>query len=343
MQTVIQQTLDIPLRWTELIARNPTPVSTLESAVAKFKRILVEADRQALKNNDIVPAHLVDDVENAFRDCNAKLRSIDSEELGAKIQSDLLPYLLLTNTAERWYSKPRGYAGDFLSIHQIYQNTPAGRGRIGSVLDRCFLNIAAAVAVRNRRPLLAEEINAVVAAKGEAPARITSLACGPAAEVFDVYEKLDDPTKLTATLIDIDLQALAFVAERRDRARLQQQMRLLNSNLVYLITGREQIQLRDQDLIYSIGLIDYFSDKFVIKLLNYIHKALLPGGKVILGNFHPRNPDKPLMDHLLDWRLIHRTEDDMNRLFRASLFQSDCSNMRFEQQGINLFAECVKK
>ena len=349
MQTIIQETLDIPLRWTEIIATNPSPRSELDSAVANFKRVLIDADRQALKNNNIVPARLDADVEDAFRTCNAKLHAVEREiskgnnELGARLQSDLLPYLLLTNTAERWYSKPRGYAGDYLTIHQMYQNVPAGRGRIGSILDRCFLNLPAAVAVRNRRPLLAQEINAVVSAKQGAPARVTSLACGPAAELFDVYEKLEDPAKLTATLIDVDLQALAFVGERRDQARLQKQMRLVNANLVYLVTEKETIDLRDQDLIYSIGLIDYFSDKFVIKLLNYVHKALLPGGKVILGNFHPRNPDKPMMDYVLDWRLIHRTEDDMNRLFRASAFGSDCSNVRFEEQGINLFAECVKQ
>jgi len=120
-------------------------------------------------------------------------------------------------------------------------------------------------------------------------------------------------------------------------------MRLLNANLVYILTGREKIDLRDQDLIYSIGLIDYFNDDFVVKLLNYIHGALATGGKVILGNFHPRNPDKALMDHVFDWRLIHRTEADMDRLFRASAFQRDCTNVRFEEQGINLFAECVKQ
>src|SRR5262245_45900553 len=140
MQATIQETLDIPLRWTEIIARNPIPRSELDKAVANFKRLLVDADRQALKNNNIVPPQLVADVENAFRTCNAKLRSLQNDlnagndELGTRIQSDLLPYLLLTNTAERWYSKPRGYAGDFLSIHQIYQNLPEGRGRIGSVL-----------------------------------------------------------------------------------------------------------------------------------------------------------------------------------------------------------------
>jgi len=349
MQTTVKETLDIPLRWTEIIARNPNPRSELDLAVTNFKRLLVDADRHALKNNNVVPARLVADVEDAFRACNAKLHSVEGElangngELSARIQSDLLPYLLLTNTAERWYSKPRGYAGDFLSIHQIYQNQPQGRGRIGSMLDRCFLNLPAAVAVRNRRPLLAEEINAVVAAKGEAGAHVTSLACGPAAELFDVYERLEDRTKLTTTLIDVDLQALAFVAERRDKARLQQQMRLLNANLIYVVRERESIQLRDQDLIYSIGLIDYFSDKFVIKLLDYIHNALVPGGKVILGNFHPRNPDKAIMDHVFDWRLIHRTEDDMNRLFKASAFSTACTRVRFEEQGINLFAECVKR
>ena len=348
MQTAIQETLDIPLRWTEIIARNPSPRSELDVAVANLKRLLARADRQALKNNNVVPTPLVADVEDAFRNCNAKLHAVEGEltngndELSARIQSDLLPFLLLTNNAERWYSKPRGYAGDFLTIHKMYENQPDGRGRIGAVLDRCFLNLSAAEAVRNRRPLLAEEISAVVEARGEAGARVTSLACGPAAELFDVYETLDEPTKLTSTLIDIDLQALAFVAERRDKARLQQQMKLINANLIYIVTEREKINLREQDLIYSIGLIDYFSDKFVVKLLDYIHRSLRLGGKVILGNFHPSNPDKTMMDHLFDWRLIHRTEEDMNRLFRASAFGRDCTNVRFEAQGINLFAEGIK-
>ena len=118
---------------------------------------------------------------------------------------------------------------------------------------------------------------------------------------------------------------------------------LVNADRQALKNNREKIDLRDQDLIYSIGLIDYFNDDFVVKLLNYIHGALATGGKVILGNFHPRNPDKALMDHVFDWRLIHRTEADMDRLFRASAFQRDCTNVRFEEQGINLSADCVKQ
>jgi hypothetical protein len=80
----------------------------------------------------------------------------------------------------------------------------------------------------------------------------------------------------------------------------------------------------------------------VIRLLNFIHDLLRPGGRVIVGNFHPSNRSRALMDHVFDWKLIHRDEGDMNRLFRASSFASDCSEILYEQQEINLFACCQR-
>ena len=71
-------------------------------------------------------------------------------------------------------------------------------------------------------------------------------------------------------------------------------------------------------LVYSIGLIDYFADNFVVSLLDYCYELLAPGGKVILGNFHPQNTTRALMEYILDWKLIHRDEHDMNRLMAAS-------------------------
>ena len=64
---------------------------------------------------------------------------------------------------------------------------------------------------------------------------------------------------------------------------------------------------------------------------------------MILGNFHPENSGKAFMDHILEWKLIHRSEDEMNQLFAESKFGRPCSEIRFEQEGINLFAECVKE
>ncbi len=324
----------------------------ISNAIHNFKELMEIADREALKNDGVVPPELAQEIElelKIFWDfMNSEIGDESpenvyvKEDLGALFRGEVLPYLLLAKTTERFYSKPRGYAGDFFTIESIYQSRPDGLGRLGPLLDRCFLNLPSSRAIRNRRGLLAREINQVIAQKEGSAACITSLACGPAAEIFDVFDQIDDPSRLMATLIDMDSQALAFVSDKRDKKKLKRQMKLINANLVYLAIGREHMDVKDQDLVYSVGLIDYFNDKFVITLLDYIYRLLRSGGKVILGNFHPRNPAKALMDYVLDWRLVHRTEEDMNRLFTSSAFQRPCTDIQFENEGINLFAVCIK-
>jgi len=48
------------------------------------------------------------------------------------------------------------------------------------------------------------------------------------------------------------------------------------------------------------------------------------------------------MDHVFEWRLIHRTEEDLNRLFQRSAFGRPCTRITFEPLGITMFAECIK-
>ncbi len=324
----------------------------LAPSVFSLKTLLRRADREAIEEGAIPPLTSeriavawgrFEVLVNATLGDEAEGDDENKNRVGARLQADLHPYLLLSENAERWYAKPRGYAGDFLSIAKIYENAPRGHGRLGAIVDQCFLELAAARAVRNRRGLLAKEIRSVIDANEGRRARVTSMACGPAEELFDVYATLPDASCLRSTLIDMDLQALAHVADRRDRGRLRTQMSLANENLVHLATGRRQLLLENQDLVYSVGLIDYFDDDMVVKLLGFVHRALRPGGRVLLGNFHPRNPTKALMDHVLEWRLVHRTEEDMDRLFRRSAFGRAASRVVFEEQRINLFAECVKE
>ena len=255
------------------------------------------------------------------------------------LRLELLPYLLLTRSAERMYRKPRGYAGDFLTIAWMYADEPGGAGELGTLLDRCFLNQPAARAVRNRRGLLREELQRALTLTDQRPLRVTSLACGPAAEVFDILlQDLDLAAQLRFTLVDVDQQALEFVRERLIREGLESVVRLERRNLLHLCIGRQQLELEPQHLIYSIGLIDYFDDRIVTRLQTWMRGCLAPGGRSILGNFHISNPTRGLMDHLLDWRLIHRDEGDMVRLAEAAGFAPGTTQCRLEEAGVNLFA-----
>jgi extracellular factor (EF) 3-hydroxypalmitic acid methyl ester biosynthesis protein len=326
-------------------------VKRTHTELDKFKQTMARLDKEALKDGSVSEesftwflgqAHELMVACNEVLGAQSTLADPIKAHLGSRLQLEFLPYLMTTETADRFYSKPRGYAGDYLSIHKIYQNTPGGNGRLGPVMDRLFLETPPSRAVRNRRTLLAGEIVATVQAQQHKPARVLCMASGPATEVFDAFDVLKEKTHLKATLMDIDLQALAFVDEIRGRRKLGNQIDLINENLIALFLGRSKTRIEPQDLIYSIGLIDYLNDKLIKKLLAFVHENLAPGGRVILGNFHPRNPAKEFMDYVLEWNLIHRTEEDMNRLFINSPFGRPCTRIQYEAQGVNLFAECVK-
>jgi extracellular factor (EF) 3-hydroxypalmitic acid methyl ester biosynthesis protein len=323
----------------------------LAKPLEEFKQAMVAANDAAVANGDRVPDDMSNQIVEQFLEYAGLLnevleRDADNdrvrEEIGLRIQREMLPYLLLTATAERFYTKPRGYAGDFWSLELIYRNQPAGSTAIGEVFDRCFLELHAARSVRHRRGILAEHINKAVRTSQQRPAQVTSLACGPAREVFEAFAALEDPADLRATLLDIDLQALAFVSDEAKAAGIERQLSLVPGNLVRLALGKAHTDIRDQDLVYSIGLIDYLGDELVVRLMDLIHSMLRDGGRVVLGNVHTSNPTRAMMDHVLDWRLIHRTEDDMHRLFESSAFGRPATDIRFEDEKLNMFAECVR-
>ena len=341
IQTQVDDEIKISSVWQEV-----------SNAMEDFKKLMQSVDKVATENNGIIPEEMAQQIGVKFKEfCYfldskigdaAPANEAVKQSLGTLIRRELLPYLLLTKVVERVHSKPRGYAGDYLTIEWIYQNQPGGSGPLGPLLDRLFLDLPAAKAVRNRRPLLVKKIIDIIDQKNSTTAQVTSLACGPAREIFDVFEQIKEPNRLSATLVDMDFEALAFINNKIEKKKLQKHIHLIHGNLVYLAGGIEKMNVTDQDLVYSIGLIDYFEDTVVIKLLNYIHTLLKTGGTVILGNFHPRNPMKALWDRILDWKLIYRTEEDMDRLFLASAFKKECSGIQFENEGINMFAECIK-
>jgi CRP-like cAMP-binding protein/SAM-dependent methyltransferase len=335
----------------DLLLREPT-VRKAQEAIDSFKVMMVRLDKEAIKNGS--PSE--EGYQRFFAEstrlmglCHdvlgstSPLSDVVKQQIGSRLQNEMLPYVLTTETADRFYSKPRGYAGDYLAIHGIYRNEGGGTGRIGPLVDRMFLETPPSKAVRNRRALLAGEIVNTVKGKPERPVKVLCMASGPATEVFDAFAVLEDKGRLKVTLMDIDLQALAFVDEIRTKQKLHNQITLVNENLIALFLGRGNTRVDPQDMIYSIGLIDYLNDKLVNRLLQYAYENLAPGGRVILGNFHPKNPAKEFMDHVLEWNLIHRTEEDMDRLFLNSAFKCKSTRIQFEKEGVNLLAECMKE
>lgn len=316
----------------------------LTTSVQRFKHHAVELDRALVCGDgptvEARSAGMKQEFETIVERLNAPGGLADREV--QVVSRELLPYVLLGRATERAYTKPLGYGGDFATIDLIYRNQPHGAGRIGSAVDAMFLCQPAAKAVRNRRALVADEIHRELARHPDRDIRVMSVGSGPAREVLDAFEHTDARQRLNVTLLDMDPQALEHARQELRAVGMEGRVALLNANLIHLTLGRRRVSIPPQDFIYTIGLTDYLDDGLVIRFLDLAHSWLAPGGRVVVGNFHPRNPCRGLMDHLLGWKLIHRSEDDMHRLFRQSSFRAPCSRIVFEDEGINLFAECVK-
>lgn len=205
-------------------------LTLLTEDIHTFKKLVVEADNRAIKNNNEISAMDALSIKEKFNCIYRLLNALISDasdlpetikhEIGSIAKQEFFPYMLLSNAGERFYSKPRGYAGDYYTIEMIYQNIPKGVGRLGCTLDQCFLNLSAAQAVRNRRGLLFEQIQKTLIETNASTVNIMSMACGPAREVIDAFEAIDDKKRIKATLLDFDSDALAFCKEKIDNAKL---------------------------------------------------------------------------------------------------------------------------
>ncbi|OPY74789.1 MAG: DNA-binding transcriptional dual regulator Crp [Syntrophorhabdus sp. PtaU1.Bin050] len=256
---------------------------------------------------------------------------------------EIFPYFMRSRFAERAYYKPRGYAGDFQMMEMIYSNQPAGDGKLGKLMDAWCLESAAARAVRGRRVFLKEQLEMLCEKKrnGQNPIRIMNLACGSNRELFDFLSTCPYTELVTALCIDADAQALEYTNRHVNVVPHSASVRLMSDNVVRWALGRMRHNFGLQDIIYSAGLTDYLDDRVCAALVSRCHGHLEEGGVLILGNFGYKNHNKVFLDQVLQWKLIHRTEEDLKGIFAKTPFGADIE-ITAEENGVNLFAIAVK-
>jgi SAM-dependent methyltransferase len=231
----------------------------------------------------------------------------------------LTPELVGGPIWHRGYDKPFGYPGDFLLMKQIYDNQWEGVGAYHKICHRLGVHIGEFVA--NRMLMMKDEIaESVFDKNGEDTTHITSLGSGPAQEVQAYLDALSLPGSTRFTLIDQDRRALDLAHTESRRRVLQHGGRarvdcLWTSFMQLLRPGAFLEQMPAQDLIYSVGLIDYLTDRRTGQLIERLYKHLAPGGRLVLGNVK-RSSEASLwpLEFIADWSLIYRSEEDMTRL-----------------------------
>ena len=170
---------------------------------------------------------------------------------------------------------------------------------------------------------------------------VTSVASGSASEILDLYF-LSSPPNVHVTCIDFNHQDLSNAANMAHKWGFQDNLTFIQDNLFLLAEGYSHIDIPPQQMVYSVSVANYLRDRELIRLLDWIYDRLLPNGTVILGNFYAANPDRVLLEHILEWHSIYRTAEELEKLFSHSKFRSFPIEIQSDEYGVELFVVCTK-
>jgi extracellular factor (EF) 3-hydroxypalmitic acid methyl ester biosynthesis protein len=264
-------------------------------------------------------------VDAHVRALEALTRSYSREEHerhGFYLRRMVWPYILGSAFMRRTNLKPRGYAGDAEMMQMIYENRYEGRYLFNQLLHKYPLEHPAAQAVRNRRrliPQVAREVLARFPRVGTHGFRVLSVACGPAWELQDLLLTEEDVARYHCTLLDQDPEALGLAAEGIRRIEEARGVRASVDEVVESV--RTMLRVRDlagrfgrHHFVYSMGLFDYLTTPVARAVLGRLWELVLPGGTLLIGNFHVDCASRTYLDYWCDWSLFYRDEDGMRAL-----------------------------
>lgn len=259
-------------------------------------------------------------------------------------QREIHPYMLCAPFVWRTFHKPLGYAGDYEMVNMMLQESPSvGTTTYARIFQDLTTSVAACLAHRNRvkimERLIAEEAERVTEEE-QRVFTVLTVACGPAIEVQRFIRNHDVANQCAMHLMDFNEETLRYtsgrIASAMEETGRKPAVKFIQKSVDDLLKNihlESEGFLPSYDMIYCAGLFDYFPDNVCRNLLQLYYRWVRPGGLLLTTNVHPNNPERPLMEHLLEWYLIYRDEAHL-----ASLAPKGSTGEVFaDETGVNVF------
>ena len=244
--------------------------------------------------------------------------------------------------------KPRGYIGDSEMMNMIYKGGYVGETSYSKVLYKFSIDHDGALAVRNRRNVISDKLRNIYTEKNKnekTNLRIMSVACGPFYELEDFFKDSDDLIESDFVLLDQDELAINdarnTIQQVEKKIGLRLSIQFLKESIRTVISDKNLTdKIGKFDFIYSMGLFDYLTPLVAKIVMKKLFSLLKPGGIILIGNYHHKNPSRYYMEYWHDWVLYYRDEDD----FKQLLTGLDVENytIDFEESKSQMFLTAVK-
>nr|WP_315427126.1 class I SAM-dependent methyltransferase [uncultured Albidiferax sp.] len=261
-------------------------------------------------------------------------------------QTAIHPLILRAPFVHRTFSKPLGYAGDYEMVNQIVGDPRQGPSSYFQLVNFMFLQAGVAQAHRNRIDILYDRLEklAAQAVRAGRTMRVLNIGCGPALEIQRLLQKCPDFDRLEFVLVDFSDETLDYT--RKQLEALQQgsgktlqltlQHESVNQLLKRAVLTQPLAEEQKFDYVYCAGLFDYLTDKVCNRLVKYMVNQSRAGGKVLITNVHSSNQERRWMEHFLEWHLIYRDEQGVQKILPPGLQDIEVFT---DITGVNVFVE----
>lgn len=277
---------------------------------------------------------LLSGVRTACRRLEEQLAGDDVtlRDVQQRYQDSIEPWFSQSWLMNHARTKPQGYAGDYAMLTCIYEGEPRSRG-LGGLLDLFFLDTELGRAVPARKEALQDFLAAELSTR-EPGIKVLDVACGPCREFQDGVPCPAD-ADVTVTFVDYDEDSLEFAEQTLLSQPSPFEFSFVRYNALRMQSPKRFVEEHGLfDVVYSVGLCDYLSDRQLIAMFKGWKAMLKPGGVLYVAFKDRHKYDKTDYQWLTDWFFLERDETDCRRLFADAGFKEGEVVMKRDATGI---------
>ena len=260
-----------------------------------------------------------------FEDEASRIQDTEIMKHKAFARRSLHPLILCSPFAHRAYMKPLGFAGDYEMVNMMLKlSIVKPRSIYARIIDIFHVEASAPAAHRGRIKMMLDRLTNEaerVITGNERIFSVINIGCGPALEVQEFISVNPLANQTSIHLVDFNEETIDYAKIRIDDLIATRGNKPIVRYLIKSIDDllreahlKYNTNTQSYDMVYCAGLFDYFSNQICRRLVELFYTWLRPGGLLTVTNVDPCNPNRYQMEHLLEWNLIYRDENDMKEL-----------------------------
>lgn len=213
----------------------------------------------------------------------------------------------------------RAYPTQYKALEEMYTfNKEKFKLHWSNIFDRIWLNQKNPKALRNRLILFKKVLDIESKKCSNTKIKILSLGSGSARGVVEFISEYQSRS-ITALLIDRDPNAITYsrtLAKENNICDRVEQIQMDIENAFDII--REY----SPDIVEMVGILDYFKDERVVRVVNKLYDSLKKEAIVVTANINTNHEEK-FIARTLNWEMIHRSPEEFYRVLNNTKYSGN--------------------